>query len=91
VLKPVVAVASDRVVLAADGMRVNGRLLPQTAPLYRDAAARSLRPLPFGSYLVEQGSVWVASTFNRGSYDSRYMGPIRVIQIRARLRPLWTL
>ena len=91
VLKPVVAVAGDRVVLAADGMRVNGRLLPQTAPLNRDAAGRSLRPWPFGSYLVEQGSVWVASTFNRGSYDSRYMGPIRVNQIRARLRPLWTL
>ena len=91
VLKPVVAVAGDRVVLAANGIRVNGRLLQQTAPLYRDAAGRSLRPWPFGSYLVEQGSVWVASTFNRGSYDSRYMGPIRVNQIRARLRPLWTL
>ena len=31
VLKPVVAVAGDCVVLAADGMRVNGRLLRQTA------------------------------------------------------------
>ena len=91
VLKPVVAVAGDRVVLAADGIRVNGRLLQQTAPLYLDAVGRGLRPWPFGSYLVEQGSVWVASTFNRGSYDSRYMGPIRVNQIRARLRPLWTL
>ena len=91
VLKPVVAVAGDRVVLAADGIRVNGRLLPQTAPLSRDAVGRILHPWPFGSYLVEQGSVWVASTFNRGSYDSRYMGPIRVNQIRARLRPLWTL
>ena len=91
VLKPVVAVAGDRVVLAADGIRVNGRLLQQTAPLYLDAVGRGLRPWPFGSYLVEQGSVWVASTFNRGSYDSRYMGPIRGNQIRARLRPLWTL
>jgi conjugative transfer signal peptidase TraF len=91
VLKPVVAVAGDRVVLTADGLRVNGRLLQQTAPLYRDAAGRGLRPWPFGSYLVEQGTVWVASTSNRGSYDSRYMGPIRVNQIRARLRPLWIL
>ncbi len=91
VLKPVVAVAGDRVVLATDGMSVNGRILPQTAPLHRDAAGRSLCPWPFGSYLVEQGSVWVASTYNRGSYDSRYMGPIRFNQIRARLRPLWIL
>jgi conjugative transfer signal peptidase TraF len=90
-LKPVVAVAGDRVVLAADGIRVNGRLLPKTAPLFRDGAGRSLRPWPLGSYLVERGTVWVASTYNLGSYDSRYMGPIKTTQIRARLRPLWLL
>jgi conjugative transfer signal peptidase TraF len=90
-LKPVVAVAGDVVVLAADGIRVNGKLLPKTAPLLRDGAGRSLHPWPFGSYLVEEGTVWVASTYNRGSYDSRYMGPIRSGQIRAGLRPLWLL
>jgi conjugative transfer signal peptidase TraF len=90
-LKPVVAVAGDVVALAADGIRVNGRLLPKTAPLFRDGAGRSLHPWPFGSYVVEKGTVWVASTYNRGSYDSRYMGPIRISQIRARLRPLWLL
>jgi len=90
-LKPVVAVPGDRVLLSADGIRVNGRLLPETAPLYRDAAGRRLHPWPFGSYVVEKGAVWVASTYNHGSYDSRYMGPISVTQIRARLRPLWTL
>ena len=90
-LKPVVAVAGDRVVLSAEGMRVNGRLLPKTAPLFRDAAGRSLHPWPFGTYVVEEGVVWVASTYNRGSYDSRYMGPISISQIRARLRPVWLL
>ena len=90
-LKPVVAVAGDHVATSADGIRVNGRLLPNTAPLLQDAASRSLHPWPFGSYVVERGTVWVASTYNRGSYDSRYMGPIRTSQIRARLRPLWLL
>jgi conjugative transfer signal peptidase TraF len=90
-LKPVVAVAGDVVTLAAEGIRVNGRLLPKTAPLFRDGAGRSLHPWPFGSHVVEKGTVWVASTYNRGSYDSRYMGPIRTSQIRARLRPLWLL
>jgi conjugative transfer signal peptidase TraF len=90
-LKPVVAVAGDVVALAADGIRVNGKLLPKTAPLFRDSAGRSLHPWPFGSYVVEKGTVWVASTYNRGSYDSRYMGPIQTAQIRARLRPLWLL
>jgi conjugative transfer signal peptidase TraF len=90
-LKPIVAVAGDRVVLSDEGMRVNGCLLPKTAPLFRDAAGRSLHPWPFGVYVVEDGAVWVASTYNRGSYDSRYMGPIKTSQIRARLRPLWLL
>ena len=90
-LKPVVAVAGDRVVLSPAGMAVNGRLLPKTAPLTRDWAGRSLHPWPFGTYVVEQGTVWVASTYNRGSYDSRYMGPIKISMIRARLRPLWLL
>ena len=90
-LKPIVAVAGDRVVLSDEGMRVNGCLLPKTAPLFRDAAGRSLHPWPFGVYVVEDGAVWVASTYNRGSYDSRYMGPIKISQIRARLRPLWLL
>lgn len=91
IVKPVVAVAGDQVVLSADGMRVNGRLLPKTAPLSRDGAGRSLHPWRFGTYVVEKGTVWVASTYNRGSYDSRYMGPIKTAQVRARLRPLWIL
>src|SRR5262249_1859719 len=53
-LKPVVAVGGDRVILAAEGMRVNGRLLPKTAPLFRDGVGRSLHPWPFGSYVVEK-------------------------------------
>ena len=90
-LKPVVAVVGDRVVLSPEGISVNGRLLPKTAPLFRDAAGRSLHPWPFGVYLVKEGTVWVASTYNPGSYDSRYMGPISMSRIRGRLRPLWVL
>jgi conjugative transfer signal peptidase TraF len=88
-LKPVVAVAGDHVVLSPAGMSVNGRLLPKTVPLTCDWAGRSLHPWPFGTYVVGRGTVWVASTYNRGSYDSRYMGPIKISMIRARLRPLW--
>jgi integrase/recombinase XerD len=57
----------------------------------RISEARRLHPWPFGVYVVEDGAVWVASTYNRGGYDSRYMGPINISQIRARLRPLWLL
>jgi conjugative transfer signal peptidase TraF len=90
-LKPVVAVPGDHVVLSSEGMRVNGRLLPNSAALLRDRLGRPLRPWPYGEYVVAPDTIWVASTYNAGSYDSRYMGPIRTNQIRGRLRALWLL
>ena len=90
-LKPIVARYGDLVEMTPAGIKVNGSLLPKTAPLTRDSHARSLMPWPFGTYPVEPGMVWVASTYHRGSYDSRYMGPIAVSQIRQRLKPLWIL
>lgn len=91
ILKPIVASEGDIVVVSLDGIQVNGQTLPQTAPLTADRAGRQLQPWPFGKYRVGPGEVWVASTYSKGSYDSRYMGPIRTTQIRKRLRPLWLL
>ena len=88
-LKPVVARAGDIVEVSAQGIAVNGQLLPNTAPLPADVAGRVLTAWPEGSYAVRRGTVWVASTHSRGSYDSRYMGPIDIRLIRGRLRPLW--
>ena len=89
-LKPIVARQGDRVETSAAGILVNGVLLAKTAPLFNDAESRPLSPWPFGLYMVEPGTIWVASTYNRGSYDSRYMGPIATSQIRRKLRALWT-
>lgn len=90
-LKPIVAREGDLVETTPKGIKVNGTLLPQTAPLLGDSHSRPLKPWPFGVYRVKVGTVWVASSYNRGSYDSRYMGPIATVQIRRRLRALWVL
>ena len=50
--KPIVARAGDTVELSASGMAVNGRLLPNTAPLATDTAGRPLSHWPFGRYVV---------------------------------------
>lgn len=71
------------------GIAVEQRLLPNTAPLPFDGSRRPLRSWPNGDYTVKPGTVWVASTFHPGSYDSRYLGPIREAQVLFRLRPLW--
>jgi conjugative transfer signal peptidase TraF len=89
-LKPVVAKPGDTVEMSVGGIAVNGQLLPQTAPIAKDRLGRRLQAWPNGRYSVAEGTVWAASSYNRGSYDSRYMGPISTRLIRCRLKPLWT-
>jgi conjugative transfer signal peptidase TraF len=89
-LKPVAAFPGDQVEVGADGIRVNGQLLPNSAGRFRDHLQRSLDPWPYGTYIVQPGTVWVVSSFNTYSFDSRYYGPIPMGSIRHHLRPLWT-
>ena len=88
--KPIVARPGDIVEIAARGMAVNGRLLPNTAPLVKDTAGRPLAHWPFGRYVVAPGAVWVASSYNSRSFDSRYFGPVDASQVREHVRPLLT-
>ncbi len=89
-LKPVVAITGDSVEFSAAGIAVNGKQLPNTAPLAVDTKGRPLPHWPFGHYLVSRGTVWVASSHLPQSFDSRYFGPVRKTLIREYLRPLLT-
>lgn len=89
-LKPVVARAGDVVMLSSEGIRVNGGLLPNTAPLKTDSHGRPLPAWPLGCYHVTPGTVWVASSHNPRSFDSRYFGPVLTSSIRNYVRPLLT-
>jgi conjugative transfer signal peptidase TraF len=90
-LKPVVASEGDTVELSAHGIAVNGVLLRNTAPLANDSSGRPLSAWHFGRYVVARETVWVASTYQPRSFDSRYFGPVPVSIIRHRLKPLLTL
>jgi conjugative transfer signal peptidase TraF len=89
-LKPIVARAGDIVAVSEQGIGVNGRLLPNTAPLRTDTNGRPLTPWPFGRYAVDAGTVWVASSYNPRSFDSRYIGPVPIAGIRDYVQPLLT-
>jgi conjugative transfer signal peptidase TraF len=90
-LKPVVARAGDNVEVSSTGLAVNGHLLPNTAPMKRDTNNRPLTPWPEGRYTVEPDSVWVASSYNQRSFDSRYFGPVPLSSVRSHARPWITL
>lgn len=75
--------------MSLSGITVDGKLIPHTAPLRFDSAGRPISSWPFGFYPVRRGTIWVASSFNLHSFDSRYFGPISESDVLHRLRPLW--
>jgi type IV secretory pathway protease TraF len=90
-MKPIVAKAGDIVDLSDRGLTVNDVLLANTVPKTEDSQNRPMQSWKFGQYRVPPGYVWVASSYNPWSLDSRYFGPIPVSIIRRRLKPLLTL
>jgi conjugative transfer signal peptidase TraF len=89
-LKPIAAVPGDQVEVTSYGVRVNGKLTPNSAAHFKDHRGRPLKPWPSGKYNVPTGELWVLSDFNSWSFDSRYFGPIPSSIVQHRLRPLWT-
>jgi conjugative transfer signal peptidase TraF len=89
-MKPIVAQPGDMVEISSRGFAVNGKALPNSAPLNVDTEGRRLQHWPIGKYRVETGTVWVISSYNPRSFDSRYFGPVREDRIRHRLRALLT-
>ncbi|HLE83325.1 MAG TPA: S26 family signal peptidase [Thermoanaerobaculia bacterium] len=87
-LKPVVATEGDVVAVDSRGVRVNGELLPRSAPLARDREGRPLAVAWTGPAPLPPGTVFVVSTFTERSWDSRYWGPLPVSSLRARAVPL---
>ena len=89
--KVILALAGDSVQVTAEGLLLNGRPVRNTRPLAVDAAGRSLRRFPDGTYVVGQDEVWLYSPYSKRSFDSRYFGPLHVSSIRSRVLPLWTV
>jgi len=88
-VKPVAAVAGDRVTVTA--LAVNGEPIAQSAPLDEDSAGRPLRPVPAGAYSVPAGEVWLLSGHDPRSFDSRYFGGVPVTNIQGVARPTWVV
>ena len=87
-IKPVVAWPGDLVSVSATGISVNGRVLPNSAPIERDSKGQRLHPFAAGEYRVSPTELWVVSSFSPRSFDSRYFGPIPLKCVHSWLRPL---
>lgn len=87
--KVVAAVTGDTVVASADGLIVNGHWVKNTQVLTCDTSGRPLRHFPYGIYVLAPGELWLASSHNPWSFDSRYFGPVGTGAVHSRIAPLW--
>ncbi len=83
-IKPVIAISGDHVALGANGVAVNGRTIPDSAPIALGAGE-----IPTGSYDLQADELWVVSTFHPRSFDSRYFGAITGSAIEGIATPIW--
>ncbi len=87
--KRIGAISGDEVEWASEGLRVNGRLLPGTAPLPVDSRGRPLPHLKRTRLELRPREILVFTMHPR-SFDSRYFGAIPTSSVIATLKPLWT-
>ncbi len=88
-LKPLAAIAGDRVVQDNQGFWVNGELISNSRAEDQDRLGRPLPALSFSSAIVPRGEVWLLSSFHASSFDSRYFGAVKIVGIEGVAAPMW--
>jgi conjugative transfer signal peptidase TraF len=89
-MKRVAATGNDAVSVTAEGVRVNGELLPFSAPRQADQAGRPLPHYRANDYVLGSAEVLVMSNVSGTSFDSRYFGPVDRSQLRTAITPVIT-
>ena len=89
-MKRILAAKGDSVTVDAGGVRVNGLLLPHSAPLPADLAGRPMSRFQADRYVLGASEVLLLSDISSTSFDGRYFGPVGVAQIRTVIVPVLT-
>jgi conjugative transfer signal peptidase TraF len=89
-MKRVLGAEGDVVSVDDDGVRVNGELLPFSAPRKADPAGRPLPRYQAATYTLGNAEVLLMSDVSETSFDARYFGPLNRSQIRTVIRPVIT-
>ena len=87
VMKYIAALPGDSVEIRHPKVLINGEAIPNTEVLTTDPLGRPI-PNQIGFHTVRPGEYWLISNLDRGSFDSRYFGP--VTEILGAVEPLIT-
>lgn len=85
-LKPIAAVAPQRVCVTGEAVRIGG--VPVAAALHVDGRGRPLHAWSQCRRL-RAGELFLLSTTNPASFDSRYFGPVRASAVLGVAHPVW--
>ena len=88
-LKRVLAAKGDQVDVAAEGVHVNGRLVPLSAQMRADGGGRPM-PRYVQQRVLTASELMLMSDVSGVSFDSRYFGPLDRAQVRAVIKPIFT-
>ena len=89
-MKRVLAAKDDAVSITAEGVRVNGELLPLSTPIEADSAGRPLPRFQVERFTLGGSELLLMSDVSGISFDGRYFGPIDRSQIKGVIRPVFT-
>lgn len=86
-MKPIVAVPGDKVEIKDNKIFVNEKFVVER--LEKDGYGKSIKSVKPGIYNVTEGEYWMISTYNKGSFDSRYFGAVKAENLKYSLVPLF--
>jgi len=85
-LKPVAAIAPQQVCITGGIVRIDG--MPVAGVLRADGMGRSLHAWP-SCRRLRPGELFLLSTTNPASFDSRYFGPVHADTVLGVAHPVW--
>lgn len=89
-MKQVAATTDDRVEVHSDGVRINGRLLDDSAPLRADSGGRVMPKFQADTYVLSEHQLLLMGDCNARSFDARYFGPVQRRQVKEVITPIFT-
>ena len=88
--KVVLGLPGDTIDWTPSGVILNGSLVPRTVAALRDRFGQPIEATAFGRYILAPGTAWLSSPYTARSFDSRYVGPVRMARQMAVVHPMLT-
>ncbi len=89
-MKKILAAKGDTIAVTAEGVTVNGVVLPYSKPIATDGIGRPLPQLSPERYTLGESELLLMSDRSPTSFDGRYFGPITRGQVTSVIRPVLT-